>query len=314
MNAFSPVVRSAHASADALAARLRREHLVYAVDGLLYATALADFDAVAEAAFEPVDDPAIPVWRGVFADERGSGPVLSLHQILDPELAGATAGAAKAGEQRLMIFSQGGSRYAVQVDHCLGVFPIRSAARLPLDGSPLLRRQHSGCRAVVKWKDQLLVVLTPSSLVSTAMESVLQTRLAEWTEAKNVSVKEPRTATAAGESVPAAGVASSLQGTLAGGMLPQVFQIVWLRKLTGEMILDSGDCTLTLYWNGGEVIHARNGAGLTPGEALHKALQTRAGRYQFRNQPLTGVARTLNAATPQLIREAARAVASAAHA
>jgi chemotaxis signal transduction protein len=294
-------------SAEALAARLKRDHIVFEVDGLLYAVALADFDAVAEAGFTPQPVPDLPAWRGVLEDAEGLVAVLALHRIFAADF--PTTSAINPGEQRLLLFRWEDLRCALHVDRCLGVFPIESAIRLALTRSPLLRVAHSGCRSVVKWNGHLVVVLNPGALISAALAVQLRGQLTKL-GAKRKTAKQGKAAALEGTS-PAN--APLWEGALAGDTLAQVMQVLWLKKLTGELALESAGHTTFLIWENGHVIHARNGATLPPDNILNAALKSRHDRFCFRSGPVAGISRTIRTATPSLIRDSVSVLATSIH-
>lgn len=295
---------TAAGSAEAVSARLKREHIVFEVDDLLYAVALADFDAVAEASFKPQFVPDLPAWRGVLEDAQGLVAVLALHCIFDADFAASSA--INPGEHRLLMFHWEDLRCALHVDRCLGVFPIESAIRLSLTRSPLLRAAHSGCRSVVKWNGKLIVTLDPGALISSALAVPLRAQLAKLGGEKKTAEQGKA---AAMEGTPPAN-APLWEGALAGNTLAQVMQVLWLKKLTGELALESAGDTTFFIWEDGQVIHARNGAALPPGDILYAALKSRHDRFCFRSGPVTGISRTIRAATPSLIRDSANVLAT----
>jgi hypothetical protein len=103
------------------------------------------------------------------------------------------------------------------------------------------------------------------------------------------------------------------EGALAGDTLAQVMQVLWLKKLTGELALESAGHTTFLIWENGHVIHARNGATLPPDNILNAALKSRHDRFCFRSGPVAGISRTIRTATPSLIRDSVSVLATSIH-
>lgn len=282
--------------------RLLREHLVYEVDGLLYATALADFDGVAEAGFTLQPLPGFPIWRGEIEDNQGTVPVLSLHQILDA--AYDKTDGINPGEHRLLMFRWEGLRLALHVHHCLGVFPIESTTRLSLTRSPLLRDSDSGCRSVIKWNNKLLVTLNPAELISPETGAQIRTQLAAIEKKK----KAGRRGKLSTEAELAAAAANNLQleGALNSNTLAQVMQVLWMKRLTGQLSLESGagDAgTTVLFWENGQLIHARSSSNQTAESVISTAMKSSAGSFRFRSGPLAGISRTVHETTQNLIQQ-----------
>ncbi len=282
--------------------RLLREHLVYEVDGLLYATALADFDGVAEAGFNLEPLPGFPIWRGEIEDNQGTVPVLSLHQILDA--AYDKTDGINPGEHRLLMFRWEGVRLALHVHHCLGVFPIESTTRLSLTRSPLLRDADSGLRAVIKWNSRLLVTLDPAELISDATGVQIRSQLAAIETKKKAARRGKRGAEA--ELAAAAANTLQLEGALNSNTLAQVMQVLWMKRLTGQLSLETGagDTSATvLFWENGQLIHARSTSNQTAESVISTAMKSSAGSFHFRSGPLAGISRTVQETTQHLIQQ-----------
>ncbi len=287
------------------------EHLIYEVDGLLYTTALADFEAVAEASYVPQAIHGFPAWLGTVGDERGLLPVLSLHQILDPSLEIPESEGRKL-DRRLVIFRLPEFRCALHVQRCLGVFRLRTTVSIDLARSPLLRRANSGCRTAIQWNQQLAVILDPAALISPAIERQCREALAAIAATKSMSSSGRRRVASqegmrAGEASPDAG-GPHLSGTLAGGALAQVIQVLSLKKLTGELALETDGCQVSLFWNRGQLIHACLDGEASPDRALDLALRLRQGRFVFRRRAVSNLPQDIHRSTRDLIRDVMSAV------
>lgn len=280
--------------------RLRREHMVFEVDGLLYAIVLADFDAVAQASFQPQTVQDLPAWMGIIEHSESLVPVLALHPLLDTAL--PTRSSTKTIDHRLLLFGADELRCALHVHRCLGVFPIDTSRQLELARSALLRKQNSGCRSIVKWRGRLIVVLDPAQLIS----SKLATRLTEQlfaSDAKKRLTKREKPDAKLRDPAAATGGRYQWSGALAGSALAQVIQVLWLKKLTGELKLESNGRAAVILWDKGQAIHARNGASVPPEDILRSTLRWREGRFDFRTCAVPPSPRMIQCRTQDILRD-----------